>query len=243
MTRTSTLWTAGAIALGVAFAACGPGADAQSGGRPVPYKLGTFERNNQPFVGLVLRDTQVVDIAQANAAWEGRNASAPKMTAPGDMKQLIAGYDTGWKDRLAAIASAEAAAASAPAYSFAMDSLRILPPVMPSLLLNAGGNYAEHSQGIAEQQQRAAGAAAPPPPPPAAETAPGIWERKAGDTRENPYLDWRARPRWAHCRRRLPRPRPPGPRRRCRSPAAPIRAPSDGAPPPGGWPRARPDRR
>jgi 2-keto-4-pentenoate hydratase/2-oxohepta-3-ene-1,7-dioic acid hydratase in catechol pathway len=188
MTRTPTLWTAGALALGIAFAACGPGADAQSGGRPVPYKLGTFERNNQPFVGLVLRDTQVVDIAQANVAWEGRNASAPKMTAPGDMKQLIAGYDTGWKDRLAAIASAEAAASSAPAYSYAMDALRILPPVMPSLLLNAGGNYAEHSQGIAEQQQRAAGAAAPPPPPPAAETAPGIWERKAGDTRENPYL-------------------------------------------------------
>jgi hypothetical protein len=41
-----------------------------------------------------------------------------------------------------------------------MDSLRILPPVMPSLLLNAGGNYAEHSQGIAEQQQRAAPATA-----------------------------------------------------------------------------------
>ena len=89
------------MALSLAVAACSAGTDAQSGGAPVPFKLGTFERGGQAFVGLVLRDTQVVDIAQANTAFEARNASAPKLTAPADMKQLIAGYDTGWKERLA----------------------------------------------------------------------------------------------------------------------------------------------
>ena len=38
----------------------------------MPFKLGTFERGGKPFVGLVLKDTQVVDIAQANAAFEAR---------------------------------------------------------------------------------------------------------------------------------------------------------------------------
>lgn len=187
MTRQNVLQAAGAVLLGIGLTACGQSTDAQSGGQAVPYKLGTFERNNQAFVGLVLRDTQVIDIGQANTAWEGRNASAPRMTAPADMKQLIADYETGWKARLAAIASAENAASSAPAYAYTMDSLRVLPPVMPSLLLNAGGNYVEHSQGIAEQQARAAGTEVAAPPP-AGETAPGIWERRAGDPRENPYL-------------------------------------------------------
>ena len=57
-----------AVALAAALAGCSQNTDAQSGGAPVPYKVGTFERNNQPFVALVLRDQQVVDIAQANAA-------------------------------------------------------------------------------------------------------------------------------------------------------------------------------
>jgi 2,4-didehydro-3-deoxy-L-rhamnonate hydrolase len=63
----------------------------------------------------------------------------------------------------------------------------VLPPVRPALILNAGGNYQEHSQGIAQQQQLATGAAAPAASE--AVTAPGIWERKPGDPRpENPYL-------------------------------------------------------
>lgn len=160
--------------------------DAQSGGSPVPFKLGTFERDaGRPFVGLVLQDTQVVEIAQANAAFEAANASAGKLTAPADMTQLIAAYDTGWKDRLAAIAAQVAGAGSKPAYAVAIDTLKVGPPVRPSIILNGGGNYAEHSQGIAAQQKRAGQAAAAPTP---ARSAPGIWERKEDDTRENPYL-------------------------------------------------------
>lgn len=150
-----------------------------------PFKLGTFERGGQTFVGLVLRDTQVVDLAQANAALEGRNASLPKVRMPADMKDLIVRYDAELKARLYAIVNDVAGASSAPAYVYAAKDLKTLPPVRPSVILNAGGNYTEHMQGIAQQQQRAGAAPAATTP---AVTAPGIWERKPGDERENPYL-------------------------------------------------------
>ena len=174
-----------AVGLAIAMTGCSQGTDAQSGGTPVPFKVGTFERSGQPIVGLVLRDTQVVDIGPANAAYESANASAPKLTAPADMKQLITRYDAEWKGRLAAIAKEVSTAKGAPAYAYTLDTLKVLPPVRPSVILNAGGNYVEHTEGIAQQQQRAGAAPAPTSP---ATSAPGIWERKAGDTRDNPYL-------------------------------------------------------
>ena len=175
-----------ALALAVAAAGWGLVAGAQSGGAAVPYKLGTFERSGgSPFVGMVLRDTQVVDIARANTAFEAANASARKLSAPADMMQLIAQYESGWKERLAAIAAGVPASGSAPAYVTRLDGLKLHPPVRPSIILNGGGNYAEHSQGIAEQQRREGAVVAPEAP---AATAPGIWERKPGDTRSNPYL-------------------------------------------------------
>jgi len=67
-----------AFVLAVALTGCNQGMDAQSGGAPIPFKLGTFERNGQAFVGLVLRDTQVVEIARANAAFEASSAPAPR---------------------------------------------------------------------------------------------------------------------------------------------------------------------
>jgi 2-keto-4-pentenoate hydratase/2-oxohepta-3-ene-1,7-dioic acid hydratase in catechol pathway len=179
-------------------AGCSQSSEAQSGGAAVPFKLGTFDQNGRVFVGLVLRDTQVVDIAAANAAFEGSNGSAPRLTAPADMTQLIARYDAEWKDRLGAIARTVSAAGTAPAYAYPVTSLKTLPPVRPSVQLNAGGNYVEHTEGIAANQARGGGAAAPPArgggarggaaPATAAQSAPGIWERAAGDTRDNPYL-------------------------------------------------------
>jgi len=164
------------------------------------YKLGTFEQGGRTFLGLVLRDTQIADIARANAAYEQANASAPKLTAPTDMKQLIARYDNEWRARLTAIART-IPATGAPAYVMAVSAVKILPPVRPTVQLNAGGNYVEHEQGIATNQARGAGAArggaAPAAggaagggrgPAPAAVSVPGIWERKPGDTRDNPYL-------------------------------------------------------
>jgi 2-keto-4-pentenoate hydratase/2-oxohepta-3-ene-1,7-dioic acid hydratase in catechol pathway len=174
-----------AVGLAAVLAGCGEGTGAQGGGPAVPFKLGTFERAGQVFLGLVLNDTQVVDIAQANAAFESANASAPKVAAPADMKQLIARYDTEWKGRLASIARDVSTAPAAPAYAYAVDALKVLPPVRPSVILNAGGNYVEHMQGIAAQQQRSGAA---PADSGRAVSVPGIWERAPNDTRDNPYL-------------------------------------------------------
>ena len=86
MTRTRIFNVSLAALAFAAAAACSADTDAQSGGPPVPFKLGTFERNGQAFVGLVLKDSQIADIGPANAAFESANASAPKMAAPGDMR-------------------------------------------------------------------------------------------------------------------------------------------------------------
>ena len=198
ITRTLVaLVLAGAVAV-IASA----GLRAQAGAAAVPFKLGTFEQGGRTFVGLVLRDTQIVDITRANTAYEAANASASKLTAPADMKQLIARYDSEWRARLGAMARTIPATGTAPAYVYAVSAVKILPPVRPSVQLNAGGNYVEHEQGIATNQARAGGAPAArggapaagagggraAAPAPAAVSVPGIWERKPGDTRDNPYL-------------------------------------------------------
>ena len=51
-------------ATAAAFAVCAL-ATAQT---PTPFKLGTFERQGRAFVGIVLRDTVVIDLAAANTA-------------------------------------------------------------------------------------------------------------------------------------------------------------------------------
>src|SRR5574341_925043 len=175
-----------AIALGFAFALFGvnPSAVAQSGTQP--FKLGTFERQGQVLLGVVLSDTQVIDLAKANAALESRDSTAKRLVMPGDMKELIGRYETELAGRLSALASEVAAAGTMPAYVYRITDLKTLPPVRPAIILNGGGNYREHEQGIAQQQQRAGGGAREQAPP--AVSAPGIWERKPGDTRENPYL-------------------------------------------------------
>ena len=176
------------VALGLAAAlfAGDQRAVAQSGAARVePFKLGTFERSGQVFLGAVLRDTQVIDIARANAAFESSNAAARKLPMPADMKELIGRYETELKERLYGIVGQVAGAQSAPPYVFPLASLKMHPPVRPSIILNAGGNYEEHSQGIQQQQQRTG---APAPATPRAVSAPGIWDRKPDDQRENPYL-------------------------------------------------------
>jgi 2-keto-4-pentenoate hydratase/2-oxohepta-3-ene-1,7-dioic acid hydratase in catechol pathway len=82
-------------------------------------------------------------------------------------------------------------------YVYAIDAVKILPPVRPAVILNAGANYPAHAQGIVEQGARAAAGALPSgaPDAPAARapapvsSAPGLWERSADDKRpDNPYL-------------------------------------------------------
>jgi hypothetical protein len=136
-----------ALALGLALTA----ATAVQAQTTVPFKLGAFERGGHAFLGLVLDDTRVLDIAQANAAFQKTHPKAAKMAMPSDMNLLIERYDAGVGDRLRAIANAQGKGA---AYERPVGSLKILPPVRPAVILNAGANYPEHAAGILAQGGR-----------------------------------------------------------------------------------------
>ena len=153
-----------------------------------PFKLGTFELRGRTFVGIVLRDTVVIDLAAANAAIQ---APASSVAAPADMKDLIARYDAGVRTRIGQIVSfVEGASTGArPAYILDRKDLKTLPPVMyPMTMLNVAVNYREHDAEMSRGARGASPAAAPPPgtAPPGTESAPGIWQRAAGDARWNP---------------------------------------------------------
>jgi 2-keto-4-pentenoate hydratase/2-oxohepta-3-ene-1,7-dioic acid hydratase in catechol pathway len=147
------------------------------------FKLGTFERKDTSFVGVVLRDTVVIDLAAADAAV----MPAPSVAAPRDMKDLIARYDKGVRSRiLELIARVNAAGAVRPSWVVDLSSLKTLPPIMyPQTMLNMAVNYREHAleMGGAATSPTGPGAALP-----GTRSAPGIWERQAADTRWNPYL-------------------------------------------------------
>jgi 2-keto-4-pentenoate hydratase/2-oxohepta-3-ene-1,7-dioic acid hydratase in catechol pathway len=195
-TRTGIL---GIAMLGVALTTVAIAADAPA----VPFKLGTFSAGTRTYLGLVLDDTRVIDISAANAAYERSNRAAAKLNVPADMRSLIERYDADVGPRLRELARMAAADAAA-SYAQPVAKLRVEPPVRPSVILNAGANYPEHARGIVEQAARegarvAAGSGVPAPNTqaggapaaarPPAQSAPGYWERPAGDTRpDNPYL-------------------------------------------------------
>src|SRR6185503_3793225 len=72
-------WASAAVLLaGAVTLTAGQGA-AQNG---EPYKLGTFSIDGRTTVGVVLRDSIVVDLAAANRDYETKNGSAVKTLAP-----------------------------------------------------------------------------------------------------------------------------------------------------------------
>jgi 2,4-diketo-3-deoxy-L-fuconate hydrolase len=153
-----------------------------SGGNQEPFKLGTFQEGERVFLGIVVGDTFVVDIARANADLPGA-----KPVIPSEMKTLIRNYGQ-LKPRLYEIANAAAGIKGArPSWIEDVKSLKIRPPVAPGIILNAAVNYAEHAN-----EMRAGSTGGPGPSSREQENInqgiPGIWDRKPGDTRQNPYL-------------------------------------------------------
>ena len=151
---------------------------------PAPaFTLGTFERQGTPFVGVVLGDGRVIDLAAAGAAV----TPASTIAAPKDMKDLIARYNSGVRSWiLELVARVNSAGASRPSWVVDPSSLKVLPPIMyPQTMLNMAVNYREHAMemGGADTSPAGPGAALP-----GTKSAPGIWERQATDTRWNPYL-------------------------------------------------------
>jgi 2-keto-4-pentenoate hydratase/2-oxohepta-3-ene-1,7-dioic acid hydratase in catechol pathway len=171
------------FAVGVALTA---GTVVWAQGAATPFKLGTFERQGRAFVGIVLRESTVIDFAAAHAAIR---SPASTLAAPSDMKDVIARYDSGLRGRILDIV--RTVGATRPAYLYDLKALKILPPIMyPTNMLNVAVNYREHDiemsrirQGDTTQPAATAGAA-----PKGTVSAPGIWERSSADTRWNPFM-------------------------------------------------------
>lgn len=125
-----------------------------------PFKVGTFEINGSPRVGIVLRDSLIIELGAANAALE-RHASYPAIPAPANMIELIERYDYGLKRRLYEIVNehVDGLEDDRPDYVHDVDDVKTLPPIMyPGKILNAAVNFYSHvdESGTPEERREAA---------------------------------------------------------------------------------------
>jgi 2-keto-4-pentenoate hydratase/2-oxohepta-3-ene-1,7-dioic acid hydratase in catechol pathway len=105
------------------------------------------------------------------------------------MKDAIARYAELRPQMLTAIAAA--AGANRPANVYALSDVKTLPPIMyPTTMLNVAVNYREHDVEMSQVREAAPGQTAPTAgsAPAGTRSAPGYWERRADDTRWNPYM-------------------------------------------------------
>ena len=129
---------------------------AQSTRPAEPFKVGTFEIRKTPTVGLVLRDSLVVDVAAANSAVPGT-----KLTAPRDMIDLIERYDSGLRSRFVEIVNYLAAnnrlTTARPDYVHDVKAVRTMAPILyPSKILNAAVNFYSHVNEAGRPEEQAA---------------------------------------------------------------------------------------
>ena len=127
-----------------------------------PFKLGTFEIEGDQRIGIVLRDTLVVELDAANRALE-RNPAYPAVPMPAHMRELIGRYEYGLKYRLYEIvndvvANQRLAGTNRPRFVHDVAQVRTLAPLMPGKVLNAAVNFYSHVNegGTPEEQRRAA---------------------------------------------------------------------------------------
>lgn len=123
-----------------------------------PFKVGTFEINGSPEVGIVLRDSVILDLDHANAALE-KDATYPAVPMPADMIELIERYDYGLKRRLYEIVNVHAdwraSGMERPVYVHDVDEVRTLPPIMyPGKILNAAVNFYSHVDESGSEEER-----------------------------------------------------------------------------------------
>ena len=114
-----------------------------------PFKLGTFEIDGSPTVGLILRDSIVVELAAANARLE-RDARYPAIPMPADMLGLIERYEYGLKPRLYELvdylnAGDMLAGDGRAAFVHDVADVQTLAPILyPGKILNAAVNFYTH---------------------------------------------------------------------------------------------------
>ena len=85
------------------------------------------------------------------------------LTAPTDMKDVIARYNTGIRQRiLDIVASATRAGAQRPSYVSDLAAAKTLPPIMyPTTMLNVAVNYREHDVEMSQVREAAPGQTTP----------------------------------------------------------------------------------
>jgi 2-keto-4-pentenoate hydratase/2-oxohepta-3-ene-1,7-dioic acid hydratase in catechol pathway len=123
-----------------------------------PFKVGTFEINGQPTVGIVLWDDRILELDAANAALE-RSAQYPSVPMPADMIELIERYEYGLKRRIYEIVNRHVAmreqGVERPAYVHEVGAVRTLPPIMyPGKILNAAVNFYSHVDESGTEEER-----------------------------------------------------------------------------------------
>ncbi len=123
-----------------------------------PFKVGTFEIDGTPRVGIVLRDSLIVELDAANAMLQ-RRADYPVVPMPADMLELIERYEYGLKRRLYEIVDHLVAhdmlGRERPAFVHDVDELRTLPPIMyPGKILNAAVNFYSHVEESGTEEER-----------------------------------------------------------------------------------------
>ena len=111
-----------------------------------PFKVGTFEIDGAPTVGVVLRDALIIDLAAANTALEIDPMYA-HVNAPADMLELIGQYEYGLKYRVYEIVNHVVGNdLFGSDYVHRVDDVGILPPIMyPSKIMNAAVNFYTHA--------------------------------------------------------------------------------------------------
>jgi 2-keto-4-pentenoate hydratase/2-oxohepta-3-ene-1,7-dioic acid hydratase in catechol pathway len=163
----------GALIVAGVLAGVGSAAGLIAQTAPVPYKLGMFRQGDRTFVGVVVNDDIVVDLSRTD------------VKAPATLKELIARWDANMATRVQRIAAD--AAKSQPAGSARVAQLKTLPPIPdPVTLLSAAVNYQEHAIEMRSGSTTAESAKAVDPK--VAQGIPGMWNRKPGDVRQNPYF-------------------------------------------------------
>ena len=122
-----------------------------------PFKVGTFEIGGAPTVGIVLRDSLIIELNAANSALE-RSAMYPAVPMPANMIELIERYDYGLKRRLYEIVNnnVDMLGDDRPGYVHNVADLRTLPPIMyPGKILNAAVNFYSHVNETGNDEERA----------------------------------------------------------------------------------------
>ena len=119
-----------------------------------PYKVGTFEINGAPTVGIVLRDALIIDFVTANTALE-IDPMYPHGNSPADMLELIGQYEYGLKYRMYEIVNNVVGNNLLGAdYVHRVEDVDILAPILyPSKIMNAAVNFYTHAcEGCTEEE-------------------------------------------------------------------------------------------